>query len=371
MLQVRFEPISMRGLFLEDRFRVDHLVGKGGMSRVWAATNVVTNRSVALKFLKKPATPGSDRHRRFVEEARTTFGHRNVVHVYDVLGLDSDTPFIVMELLHGVTLREEIRDKGRLSLPAACRVLCPVISAVSCAHARGVIHCDLKPENLFLTIEEDGERIVKLLDFGLAMRVAIDSGDDPPCSQLLHPPFGTVGYAAPEQVSGGDVDYRADLWALGIVLFECLTGERPFPRDHWTEYAAACLADRADWEQRFPAEIPAEIPALIDGILSPDASARPTLLEVQQTLHSFIDKACLPIGKPPSTPPPSVRDTWMTTVADSNSTRTSEPDAPHSGVQTEMSAITGKENPGGGIPAGERRNPAGGARGAAHCLPWL
>jgi serine/threonine-protein kinase len=328
------------GLFVAGRYRLDRLVGEGGMSWVWAATNVVTARPVALKFLKRPAARATDHFRRFLGEARATIPHRNVVQIYDLLYLEGDIPFMVMELLRGGTLRDELRRKGRLPIDAACAVLAPVVSALGCAHAAGVIHCDLKAENIFLAREDDGETTVKVLDFGLAKQLAADIDDSSgPVSRPRtrgSAPFGTIGYAAPEQGISSRVDHRADIWALGVVLFECLTGERPFPSDGWERYLDASsggarkdlLADGSALRRRVTSGLPPSVAALIARMLSPEPSQRPSLKEVQAELQRYTTVRATSFGEPISIPPPPNDVDDDSTVSESDPIRPPEPSLP-------------------------------------------
>jgi serine/threonine-protein kinase len=307
------------------------------MSWVWAATNVITARPVALKFLKRPAARATDHFRRFIGEARATIQHRNVVQIYDLLFLEGDIPFMVMELLRGGTLRDELRRKGRLSLEAAGSILGPVVSALGCAHAAGIIHCDLKSENIFLAREDDGEITVKVLDFGLAKQLAIDIDID--LGPIARPrggaPFGTVGYAAPEQGISSQVDHRADIWALGVVLFECLTGERPFPSDGWERYLEASsgaararkrlLADGSALQRRVALGLPASVAALVDRMLSPDPSQRPSLREIQAELQRHAPVRATQFGEPIAIAPDEIDE--ESTVSDSDP-RAPEPSTP-------------------------------------------
>jgi eukaryotic-like serine/threonine-protein kinase len=266
------------GITVGNRFRLDRLIGRGGMSDVWAATNTSTEKPVALKFLKRPARPESLRRRRFLQEARVTIDHPNVVKIHDCLDLTPETPFLVMELLHGQTLADRLRRTRRLPLDQACAVLRPVVSAIGCSHARGIVHRDLKPENIFLLNSADRRAAVKVLDFGVAKlvldqrRAREDAGLTEAGAVL-----GTIGYAAPEQVCGGDVDYRADTWALGVVLYECLTGERPFPSESRIDYVTACMRGELVEMRRLAPETPEELAETIHRMLSPDRWRRPDL----------------------------------------------------------------------------------------------
>jgi eukaryotic-like serine/threonine-protein kinase len=208
-------------------YRIVALLARGGMGDVYRATDVRLDRDVALKTL--PNTERGDGHavERFQQEARITasLDHPNIVKVFDV-GMSNGRPFLVSELLDGETLRAPI-DKGPVAPDRARGVACGVTSGLVAAHARGLVHRDLKPENIFLT--KSGT--AKILDFGIA-KLAQDPALPRGLATLTGVVLGTAGYLAPEQVKGDPVDARTDLFALGSILFEVMTGQRAFAREH-------------------------------------------------------------------------------------------------------------------------------------------
>src|SRR5262245_9471605 len=223
-------------------YRVVSLLARGGMADVYRATDVRLGRDVALKVPSGGSATGAQRVERFVQEARATasLDHPNIVRVYDV-GLFGGGPYLVEELLDGETLRTRI-GRASLSLDHARRVMQDVVRGLVAAHAAGLVHRDLKPENIFLT----RAGVSKILDFGIAklrqdvprgMDVARGSG----LSTLTGVLLGTAGYLAPEQIRGDAVDGRADLFAVGAITFEVLSGQRAFAREHTIDTLYAIL----------------------------------------------------------------------------------------------------------------------------------
>lgn len=209
------------------KYKLLRPLGCGGMGRVWVAEHTTLHALVALKFMSPATLQSREARARFALEARAAAELRSS-HVVQVLdyGTSYGAPYIAMELLEGETLAARIARRGPLSPRDTARVLEQVARAMARAHARGVVHRDLKPENIFLVCE-DGREIVKVLDFGVARYLeAGDDGSAPSESGFL---IGTPCYLSPEQADGElDVDYRSDLWAMGVIAFECITGRRPF-----------------------------------------------------------------------------------------------------------------------------------------------
>ncbi len=202
------------------------LLGTGGMGRVFRAHDTRLDRDVAIKVLLRGAVGDEDRLRRFEQEARVigALNHPNVVVIHDT-GRDEGSPYLVTELLEGDTLRERLRH-GPLPERKAVEITIQIARGLAAAHDKGITHRDLKPENVFLT--RDGQ--VKILDFGLARighsePLGEDSGTLSPSGAVM----GTAGYMAPEQIRGRPVDHRADIFALGALLYELLCGRRAFP----------------------------------------------------------------------------------------------------------------------------------------------
>jgi serine/threonine protein kinase/tetratricopeptide (TPR) repeat protein len=205
-------------------YTVRELLGAGGVGEVWRATDERLDRDVAIKLLLPHLSGDPQRTRRFAEEARTagSLNHPNILSVYDI-GEHGGVPFIVSEYVGGESLRTRLT-RGPLPIDLAAAVALQIARGLSAAHARGIIHCDLKPDNLF--IRSDGG--VKILDFGLArLKTAPASSPEAP-DVTVWSLAGTAGYIAPEQVLGEEADVRSDLFALGVTMFEMLAGTRPF-----------------------------------------------------------------------------------------------------------------------------------------------
>ena len=219
----------MEGQVISDRYRLIRLLGKGGMGSVWLAEHTALKNEIAIKLIDSELGTVPQLRARFLREAqlaaRIKSAHVVQVHDYGVSG--DGRPYIAMEYLVGMSLRERLEKRGRLSGIETARIVSHVCRALSRAHEAGLVHRDLKPENIFIAQEGD-EELIKVLDFGVAKAADAlsDSGVDPTRTGAL---LGTPFYMSPEQAQGlKTVDYRTDLWAMGVVVFECLTGGRPF-----------------------------------------------------------------------------------------------------------------------------------------------
>jgi serine/threonine-protein kinase len=212
------------GLTLEGRYRLEERVARGGMSTVYAATDLRLHRTVAVKIMADHLVHDPTFVDRFTREARAAamLSHPNVVSVSDQ-GSDQGLVFLVMELVRGRTLRDLLQARGRLTVAEAFAVLEPVLSGLTAAHRAGIVHRDIKPENVL--IGTDG--VVKVADFGLA-RAVVGTGQTSQTGGVL---IGTVAYLSPEQLERGRADARSDIYAAGIVLYEMLTGHPPFGGD--------------------------------------------------------------------------------------------------------------------------------------------
>ena len=224
-------------------YEISSLIGAGGMGQVYRARDSRLARNVAIKTLSGVAAGDPDRVRRFETEASAagTLDHPNLLVVYDV-GREQDVSYIVSELLEGETLRDRLQQQGALSERQAIEFGVQIAQGLAAAHARGIVHRDLKPENLFIT----RDRRIKILDFGVAkLSVAADPSNTVVTQSLTGAGIilGTVGYMSPEQVRGEAVDHRTDIFALGVVMHEMLSGARPFRRDTAPETLSAILND--------------------------------------------------------------------------------------------------------------------------------
>ena len=245
-------------------YEIVSAVGAGGMGEVYRARDPRLGRDVAIKVLPAAFSANTDRLHRFELEARATaaLSHPNILAVYDI-GTNAGAPFIVSELLEGETLRQ-LLSAGPIAVRRAIQLALPIAHGLAATHERGITHRDLKPENVFVTA--DGR--VKILDFGLA-KLTQDQSDAAsalPTSPSPTEPgvvLGTVGYMAPEQVRGQPVDHRTDLFALGVILYELLSGRRPFSRDSAPETMAAIVnADPPDLRTAAPL-VPLDLARLV------------------------------------------------------------------------------------------------------------
>ncbi|HEY6221010.1 MAG TPA: serine/threonine-protein kinase, partial [Candidatus Eisenbacteria bacterium] len=217
-------------------------LGAGGMGEVYRAKDPRLGREVAIKVLPASFSKNSDRLKRFEQEARAAgvLNHPNLTIVYDI-GQHDGAPYIVQELLEGETLRSELAG-GRFSPRKAIDYAIQIAQGLAAAHEKGIVHRDLKPENLFVTREGR----VKILDFGLAKLIQAEDPSRPSSLPTATEPgvvMGTAGYMSPEQVKAEPVDARSDIFALGVILYEMLSGQRPFKGDSPGETMAAILKE--------------------------------------------------------------------------------------------------------------------------------
>ncbi len=218
------------GQTINDAYTIERCIGVGGMARVYSAVQHSMNRQVALKILNSDVCNESVALSRFTREAATAgkLRHSNTISIYDVGCADDGTLYIAMELLHGRTLREELEIHGSLPVARAVKIAVQICLSLAEAHDAGMVHRDLKPDNVFLTTEHGREDYVRVLDFGIVKIL-----DDP---SLLHLTAtgstpGTPYYMSPEAGTGKEVSAESDFYSLGVVLFEALSGERPFDAD--------------------------------------------------------------------------------------------------------------------------------------------
>jgi len=213
-LHEAFDPVVDTTIKHYDILRV---IGEGGMGRVYQGLDTVLKRGVALKFLPV-VEPGSEPHKRFMLEAQATaaLDHENVCTIHEIGETDDGRPFLVMALYEGETLQSKLRG-GALPVETALSYAIQSCAGLAAAHEAGIIHRDVKPGNLFITTDET----VKVLDFGLAKLADMTLTG-------TRRAMGTLTYISPEQLSGERVDSRTDVWSLGVVLYEMLTGQKPF-----------------------------------------------------------------------------------------------------------------------------------------------
>jgi eukaryotic-like serine/threonine-protein kinase len=297
---------SLSGAVLSRRFRVGRKLGEGGMGEVYAAMPVDGGPPVAVKVLRTEFLLEPQVLSRFLEEGRTSVRliHPNIVRVFEAAQAEDGSPYIVMELLEGVPLAAYTANGGRVPVAQAVPILQGILTGLAAAHAAGVIHRDLKPDNVFLTRDAEGAFVARLLDFGVAkvMDAAGGMGNRTRSGMLL----GTPSYMSPEQVKNAkDVDPRADLWSAGVMFYEMLTGRTAFPAP--TEFArltAVLTVEPDPVEMVDPALLP--LASFLARSLKKDRNERfATALDMARALASVPSVRPGP-AKTSSEPPPTL-----------------------------------------------------------------
>jgi eukaryotic-like serine/threonine-protein kinase len=261
------------GTVIAGKFRVERIIGIGGMGVVVAARHLELDDRVAIKFLLPHALDNPEIVTRFAREARAAvkIKSQHVARTFDVGRLDDGSPYIVMEYLEGVDLATQVRTGGRLSIESAITLVLQTCEALAVAHALGIIHRDLKPANLFLTRASDGSECIKVLDFGISKLAGGGVG-------LVTNTDATMGsplYMAPEQmVSARDVDARCDIWSLGVTLFELLTAQRPFAGENIAQLCTEVAVGATPSVRESRADVPPGLENVISRCLEKDRERR-------------------------------------------------------------------------------------------------
>jgi eukaryotic-like serine/threonine-protein kinase len=285
------------GAFVAGRFRIERLIGRGGMGEVYAARHVTTGKEVALKLIHYSVgtgASGQEQTRRFMREARaaTAIQHPNVIEVFDVFVDTDGTPVMVMELLKGETFADYRTRVGAMTLHDTATLLLPAVEALQAAHEKGIVHRDLKPDNIFLA-ETPAGRATKLLDFGIAKVLdptKLGSDTEGPTTRT-NSMLGTPYYMSFEQaMSDKNIDPRTDIWSMGVILFEALTGRRPMEFDTLGAMYTAFLQGTIPSLHATAPDVPEEVCRVIDLCLRRDRDARlPDLRPLIEVLRRYTD----------------------------------------------------------------------------------
>jgi serine/threonine protein kinase len=267
------------GDVIAGKYRVDSILGTGGMGKVFGATHLELGQKVAIKVLtvQEDDSRRDEARERFLREGRATAAlvSDHVVRVYDVGTLETGAPFMVMEALRGQDLAQTVQRGGPLPIELAADCVRQAAEAIACAHREGIVHRDLKPSNLFLTQRSDGSPLVKVLDFGISksMQAELDptSGSLTATRSVLGTPF----YMSPEQVRDAKkVDFRTDIWSLGLILHELLSGSPAFDGSTLPGVCAAIAADPPAALRLKRPEVPVELEAIVLKCLQKDPMRR-------------------------------------------------------------------------------------------------
>ena len=276
------EAAALIGQTVAGRYRIEALLGTGGMGAVYRAEHVHMRKLVALKVLHRTMTIMPEVVARFEREAvaAARIEHPNVAQARDFGKLEGGSFYLVLEYVEGESLRALLRKSGRVSPERAHAIVVQVASALAAAHRLGIVHRDLKPENILLLTRSDGSDLVKVLDFGIAKLTRDDTEREPKLTQL-GAVFGTPEYMSPEQAMGQEVGAKSDMYSLGIMLYELLSGATPFGKQ---DMMAVLTAHMTAEPKPLPPDVPPALSGLTMELLAKQADLRPSAEELLQRL---------------------------------------------------------------------------------------
>ncbi len=272
------EREALEGLVLDGKYQIKRLLGEGGMGAVYEAYHCGIDRKLAVKVLHSDVGADDTDILRFQREARITgaLDHENIIQVTDTGTTPGGAPYIVMEFLVGQSFGDVLGASGPLSLTRVLEVFTPVLDALAVVHEAGIVHRDLKPDNIFLATQtRSGKKqrtVVKLLDFGISKPVDASAG-----SQSLTQTGSIIGtpiYMSPEQIRAQTVDHRTDIYAVGVMLYEALTGRRPFEASTFSALCAAVLVDEVAPLTLFRNDLPAQLETVVHRAFARDPDER-------------------------------------------------------------------------------------------------
>ncbi|HTL35345.1 MAG TPA: protein kinase [Kofleriaceae bacterium] len=287
LIKLAAEKDTLIGRLLDQRYEIRSPLGKGGMGTVYRGWQLSVDREVAIKVIHPKLSNDRSAVKRFLREARlaSRLSQPNIVNVYD-FGQSDGVLYLVMELLRGHTLANELTKGRRLNSKRAVTIALQLCDALEAAHAQGIVHRDLKPSNIVILDDPPGRDLIKVLDFGLAKSLKQDSGSIVTNTDAL---LGTPLYMAPEQIDGRESDERADLYSFGCILYEMLSGRPPFVDN---AVSAVLARHMSDTHAELPGHIPSRLRALIDKLLAKKPEERiQTAGEVRKILDDVRDSA--------------------------------------------------------------------------------
>jgi len=297
------DPLEV-GDVINGRFRVERVLGRGGMGVVVQAMHLPLQEYVAVKLLRAEAAQNERSRARFLREARASARLRSehVVRLMDFGLYENGSPVIVMEYLEGSDLGARLDGYGRLSVDDTVEYLLQAAEGIAEAHAHGLVHRDLKPGNLFVSRTTDGSALVKVLDFGVSkLSAQVENTAESARLTGASSVVGSPAYMSPEQLSGEATDARTDIWALGVIVFECLTEELPFQGGTVPQLFSAILNDKPPSIEFYRKDVPSCLQALVDSCLQKTPSARcpdtasfaARLVEAAPTPHRLLRVECI------------------------------------------------------------------------------
>jgi len=286
------EAVLRPGRIIQDKYLVHRIIGVGGMCAVGSATNVLLDQVIALKVLLPTLAKNSEMVLRFMREARSAarLKSEHVARVFDVGMLESGEPYMVMEFLEGCDLGVVLDGRGAVPVQEAVEYVVQACEGIGEAHAMGIVHRDLKPENLFLARRADGVSRIKVLDFGIAKAmVPTESGQRPSYLTEETTTFGTPTYMSPEQLrEARDVDARSDIFSIGVVLYELVSGRVPFEGDTTADLHASILMEEPSPLHEIDPTVPEAFDAVVQRCLAKERHERfSNVAELAEALLPF------------------------------------------------------------------------------------
>jgi serine/threonine-protein kinase len=317
-MSVSGDPVQV-GDLVAGRFRVERLLGRGAMGVVALCTELATGQRRAVKLLPASAQGSETAVERFFREARATsrLTSEHAVRVYEADILPSGVPYMVMEHLEGSDLGDTLSRRGALTAHESADYVLQATEVLADAHDIGIVHRDLKPANLFATTRADGSTCIKVLDFGLAKALFPEEGNAD--LTLTNTVLGSPSYMSPEQLrSAKDVDPRSDIWSIGVVLYQLVTGRLPFRGRNATELISQILVETPERPSSIRPGLPHALDALILRCLEKQADARfQSMRELGAALAPFVPPrrvAPAPLPALPLAPPPRATP-WAVIIA--------------------------------------------------------
>lgn len=279
------------GTILNERYQILRLLNEGGMAKIYVAIHKVLRREVAIKVLKGGCADDADVVQRFINEGRAAgnLGHPNIVECTDIGTTPDGKPYLVLELLSGHTLADEIIRSGAMPIGRAAKIASRIADALATAHVSGIVHRDLKSDNVFLSRKRGVVDWVKVLDFG------VSKFDSEPVGTQKGSMLGTPDFMAPEQVvDAAAVDLRADIYALGVILYEMLSGRRPFHGIAFPMVLYAIAHEPAPALESFRSDLPPELVALVNKAMAKRPEERQSsMFELLAGLEPFADRVSM------------------------------------------------------------------------------
>ena len=306
MLAPTEQDLPKPGDFFAAKYRVEEVLGRGGMGAVFRVTHSVTGKSFAVKWLLPQHHAGQEVAQRFIREAQVAgrVDHPNIVEVYDI-GEDRGSMYMVMELLQGESLAAHMARVGRVSASQACQLLIPVTRGLAAAHRSGIIHRDLKPDNIFLSVSTLGEPRPKILDFGISKMSALATDANPALTRE-GVVMGTPHYMAPEQLRSHKVDARCDIYALGVILYQMLSGKLPFTGENFPDLMLKIIGEAPAPLAKLAPDAPRDLIAIIETAMARSPEERfDSVAELGRALEPFGEGALFDVEQAMSTRPMS------------------------------------------------------------------